>query len=330
MLRLKALARRLYDIVSRAAAERELDEELRFHLEMRAADNVAAGMSPEEAAADARHRFGDVGRIKKLCREAGGDKAPRKVLLVSLWLAVVCGAALWANRGMAQVSVLGEMLVLTAVLCRLLVAIRATRLCDAGPESGVRNLVSVIEPARRQSRSHRHYGQGDRRLMGLGPSLTLICAASLCVVVATASGRSLAIHICQTQAASSTPQPAAEKFVGTWTTTVADMSGGKDAPAPPPFQGLPSDLLVAEVTLKIDGGRLTGTRVLYSYNKSADGSPVVAEKGEVELTDIKFDGHVLTGGVATPDGDKLPGGWEMKLTGEDEAEVRLTGSLSPS
>jgi hypothetical protein len=65
-------------------------------------------------------------------------------------------------------------------------------------------------------------------------------------------------------------------------------------------------------------------RVLYSYTKAADGSLVIAEKGELELTDIKFDGHVLSGRATTPEGQKLPGGWEMKLTGENEAEVRLT------
>ncbi|HYY93584.1 MAG TPA: hypothetical protein VE713_03630 [Pyrinomonadaceae bacterium] len=81
--------------------------------------------------------------------------------------------------------------------------------------------------------------------------------------------------------------------------------------------------------MKAEGEKLTGTRVLYSYTKAADGSPVVAEKGEIELTDIKFDGRVLSGGAAAPDGDKLPGGWEMKLTGENEAEVRLTGGDGP-
>ena len=45
--------------------EKDLDEELRSHLDMRAADNVAAGMTPEEAGREARRRFGNVTELKE-------------------------------------------------------------------------------------------------------------------------------------------------------------------------------------------------------------------------------------------------------------------------
>ena len=48
--------------------EREIREELDFHLHMRTLDNVDVGMSPEEAGADARKRFGDFRRIHQACR----------------------------------------------------------------------------------------------------------------------------------------------------------------------------------------------------------------------------------------------------------------------
>ena len=48
--------------------EREIVDELRFHLEMRIEDNVAAGMSREAARADAQGRFGDFRRIHQTCR----------------------------------------------------------------------------------------------------------------------------------------------------------------------------------------------------------------------------------------------------------------------
>jgi hypothetical protein len=35
---------------SRRTLKREIDEELRFHLEQRTAEDIAAGMSPEKAA----------------------------------------------------------------------------------------------------------------------------------------------------------------------------------------------------------------------------------------------------------------------------------------
>ncbi len=45
--------------------EKDLDEELRSHLEMRTADNLAAGTTPEEAVHDGRRRFGNVTSLKE-------------------------------------------------------------------------------------------------------------------------------------------------------------------------------------------------------------------------------------------------------------------------
>jgi putative ABC transport system permease protein len=56
----------------RPALKREIDEELRFHIEQRAADNIAAGMTPEEAAREARKRFGNMQSVREDCREARG------------------------------------------------------------------------------------------------------------------------------------------------------------------------------------------------------------------------------------------------------------------
>jgi putative ABC transport system permease protein len=47
----------------------DLDEELRAHLEMRAADNLAAGMSEKDARYDALKRFGNVTLMKERTRE---------------------------------------------------------------------------------------------------------------------------------------------------------------------------------------------------------------------------------------------------------------------
>lgn len=49
--------------------EQEIRDELDFHIEMRTRDNVAAGMSPEQARQDALWRFGDVERTYKACRQ---------------------------------------------------------------------------------------------------------------------------------------------------------------------------------------------------------------------------------------------------------------------
>jgi putative ABC transport system permease protein len=54
------------------AVKKEIDEELRLHLDLRTAENVATGMSPEEAARAARRRFGNVQSVREECREIRG------------------------------------------------------------------------------------------------------------------------------------------------------------------------------------------------------------------------------------------------------------------
>src|SRR5687768_16689861 len=47
--------------------EKEVDSELRFHLEKRIQANIAAGMSPEQATQAAIERFGDVAGVREEC-----------------------------------------------------------------------------------------------------------------------------------------------------------------------------------------------------------------------------------------------------------------------
>jgi hypothetical protein len=54
-----SLLRRITALFRRSSIDREIDDELQAHLAMRAADNVAAGMSPVAAVRDARLRFGN-------------------------------------------------------------------------------------------------------------------------------------------------------------------------------------------------------------------------------------------------------------------------------
>jgi len=53
----------------KSRAERELDQELRFHLEQQSLDNSAAGMSPEEARRDAFMKLGGIERVKEEVRD---------------------------------------------------------------------------------------------------------------------------------------------------------------------------------------------------------------------------------------------------------------------
>ncbi len=55
----------------REITERQLDAELRFHLDQRISDLVASGMTPEEAYRRARLEFGGLDQVKEECREVG-------------------------------------------------------------------------------------------------------------------------------------------------------------------------------------------------------------------------------------------------------------------
>src|SRR5487761_735518 len=54
----------------RRQSERDLDEELRHHIEMKTQENIEAGMTPEEARYAALRAFGGVEQKKEQCRDA--------------------------------------------------------------------------------------------------------------------------------------------------------------------------------------------------------------------------------------------------------------------
>ncbi|HEV2861040.1 MAG TPA: ABC transporter permease [Pyrinomonadaceae bacterium] len=69
---LSGLRVRLRALFRKAEVERELDEELRFHLEKETEQNLARGMSPEEARRAALVSFGGVERVKEESRDVRG------------------------------------------------------------------------------------------------------------------------------------------------------------------------------------------------------------------------------------------------------------------
>ena len=80
MQRIAELWRRLLFLRRRGQLERELAEEMRFHLEMRAEENVADGMTPEAALAAARRQFGNQTLLREVSREMWGFNAVETLL----------------------------------------------------------------------------------------------------------------------------------------------------------------------------------------------------------------------------------------------------------
>src|SRR5262245_10966852 len=69
------LWRRLLFYLRRDRFDRELEEEMRFHLEMKAEENLAAGVSPEEARYAARRQFGNQTLLQEASRDMWGFRS---------------------------------------------------------------------------------------------------------------------------------------------------------------------------------------------------------------------------------------------------------------
>jgi len=99
---LRTIWHRLRSLAQSRAAKREIDEELRFHLDQRIAENIAAGMTPDEAARDARKRFGNLQTVREECRETRGANPGE-----TIWMDIKFAARMLRRRpGFTAVAVL--------------------------------------------------------------------------------------------------------------------------------------------------------------------------------------------------------------------------------
>jgi predicted permease len=87
---LSELRYRFRTLFSKRSTERELDEELRFHIEQEARKLEASGLTPDEARRQARIAFGGVERIKDDTRDVSGVS----------WLDVLLQDLRYAARGL--------------------------------------------------------------------------------------------------------------------------------------------------------------------------------------------------------------------------------------
>jgi hypothetical protein len=111
------------------AVDREIEDELRFHIEMRTRDNVEAGMAPEEAMADAMRRFGDFDQIQAICEEIRKERraSVMKVIKGITWVMIGCGLTLKMSASVHTLRDVGDFLIVIALLWRVLIRLRQMR-----------------------------------------------------------------------------------------------------------------------------------------------------------------------------------------------------------
>ncbi len=107
-------------------AEREIEEEIRFHLEMLAQAYSQQKMSTDEAHDAARRRFGDVERVKNECLAIASRRSPFLVALkVFLIVMFASGLALRFFKMDSNVHHLGDVLMAVPTLSGLLLYVRS-------------------------------------------------------------------------------------------------------------------------------------------------------------------------------------------------------------
>jgi hypothetical protein len=146
MTTIKSFLRRSGLPVRGEAAWREVEDELRFHIEMRARDNIAAGMSPEDAVADAMRRFGNYDHIRKSCEEIRRERMALFMKLVKAfcWILLGCGLTLEITSQLGAVRLVGQFLTIIASLWLLLIYLREKRLDQRHIVTAEQQTLSVI------------------------------------------------------------------------------------------------------------------------------------------------------------------------------------------
>ena len=112
---------------------REVEAELRFHIEMRTRANIEDGMRPDEAQLAALQSFGDFDRVKARCCEISRSLPfDSSALRMGMYIAIAVlagGAALWAvNMPHDNLTgVLWQLAAIAVLMCSFLVGRRNKR-----------------------------------------------------------------------------------------------------------------------------------------------------------------------------------------------------------
>ena len=103
----------------------DVEEELRFHIEMLEEKYTRHGLSSPEAKAAAKKRFGNLERVKNQCVEISKRNSPlRRILKTSTIFIALAGVLIHFAGEDYKVVRIGHTLIMIAVSARLLLYVR--------------------------------------------------------------------------------------------------------------------------------------------------------------------------------------------------------------
>lgn len=145
---MKDLTRSFFNPIRSEAIEREVEEELRFHLELLTEQHLQHADTLDEARASALRRFGDVEQIKDECVEISKRKRPLLRALKSfLILTFLAGVFVRIFSTELQVDRVGQMLIAIAVMGRVFLYVRALKPAVFRPKSETSSPLSLNNTA---------------------------------------------------------------------------------------------------------------------------------------------------------------------------------------
>jgi hypothetical protein len=105
----------------------EVDEELRFHIDMLEGKYVQQGMSAAEARIAAVRRFGNLERVQKQCVDISRRKSLlRRVLKTSSIVIALIGLSIHILSPDQNIAHIGDTLIMIAISGRLLIYVRGS------------------------------------------------------------------------------------------------------------------------------------------------------------------------------------------------------------
>lgn len=106
-------------------SRREIEDELRFHLDLLTDEHCQQAMPPDEARTKAEERFGNFEKIRDQCVEISARNSPQARALKSFLIMIfLMGVLVYALGTEYQVRRIGDVLMMIGLLGRLLVYVR--------------------------------------------------------------------------------------------------------------------------------------------------------------------------------------------------------------